>query len=224
MNKIKAVIFDLDGTLADTVESIRAALNSALRSRGFPEIGHDRAVAAIGNGARELIRLSLPGEAGQDDDTVREVQERFRLEYAGTYADGVTLYPGVAGAVAALRKEGLRLAVLSNKPDRFVRELIALLFPGGEIEYAAGQREGLPMKPDPTVPLMLARRLGVRADECAFVGDSDVDMKTAKNAGMLAVGCLWGYRGERVLREAGADVITGDADKLAQIITERRAL
>lgn len=216
MFKIKAIIFDLDGTLADTIESIRAALNNTLRAYSLPERSYDETVAAIGSGARTLIKLSLPEGQREDDALVSAVLAAYHAEYEKTYAEGVALYPGMPEAVASLSGRGYKLAILSNKPDRFVRALTDILFPAGVISYSAGQGR-MPMKPDPTVPLLIAHKLDTPPYECAFVGDSDVDILTAKNAGMLAVGCAWGYRGAEVLLNAGADIIIGEPGQLSDI-------
>lgn len=122
-------------------------------------------------------------------------------------------------SVETLAKRGYKVAILSNKPDRFVVVLAELLFPAGGISFAAGQG-GLPIKPDPTSALMVAGKLGVSAAECAFIGDSDVDIMTAKNAGMYSVGCAWGYRGGQVLREVGADVIIEKPEELLGVFPD----
>lgn len=213
---IKALLFDLDGTLADTIPAIREAVNSTLRHYGFGEKNYDEVRLGIGGGARNLIKSILPAGRTYDEAFVGEVLKYYNGEYEKTFRMSDRCYPGMHEAVEELIKRGYRVAILSNKPDRFVRVMAELLFPDGGISFAAGQG-GLPVKPDPASALMVAGKLGVSADECAFIGDSDVDILTAKNAGMRSVGCAWGYRGAQVLRESGAEVIIEKPEELLGI-------
>ena len=126
-------------------------------------------------------------------------------------------YDGIPQVISDLHAAGVRLAVLSNKQDRHVRGLVAQLFPNGEFEIAMGQTE-LPRKPDPTVPRMLAARMGVAPECCAFIGDSEVDIRTAKNAGMPSFGCTWGYRDAQLLADEGADHIADTPEALCMML------
>ncbi len=213
--KKKLVIFDLDGTLADTIYSIRDAVNMAMHKYGFEQRSYEQIRCAIGSGARELIRLSLPEHLGEDSALIERVLADYNDMYARTYSNIDGCYAGVAEAVRTLRARGYIIAVLSNKQDAYVKKIIKILFPNGEISLAEGQTE-LPKKPDPTVPLMIARSFSVDALDCAFVGDSDVDVKTAKNAGMTAVACSWGYRSREEL--ADADFIVDNAEQLLALL------
>ena len=199
----KLLIFDLDGTIADTIYSIRDGVNMAMDKYGFPRRDYEQTRVAIGNGARNLIRLSLPENVRGDDALVDRVFADFDRLYEQTYANIDGCYDGMEEAMRTLSARGYRIAVLSNKQDHYVKRIIGMLFPDGLVEYAAGQTE-LPRKPDPTVPLMIAERFGTAPSECAFIGDSDVDVQTAKNAGMYAVACSWGYRPREVLEDADA--------------------
>ncbi|MBQ9080431.1 MAG: HAD-IA family hydrolase [Clostridia bacterium] len=203
---IKAIIFDLDGTLADTIGSIRRAVNLAMSHYGFAEHSYDAVRCAIGNGARMLIRRLIPAEVAADEARVDEILDYYNARYAETYRDANRCYDGMKHAVMTLHERGYRLAILSNKPDIFVRELAKILFPENIISIAQGQTD-LPVKPDPSAPLDIAARLDVNPNECAFVGDSEVDIMTAKNAGMYSVGCSWGYRSRELLSDTGADII-----------------
>ena len=215
---VKAVIFDLDGTLADTMVDLETAMNMMLRRRGWPERRREELIRFINKGARAFVAQSMPEGSWEtmDDEEVTRSLEIYNDCYASCYADKTAPYPGIAQALEKLRGEGLALAVLSNKQDKFVKVIIEKLFPDVFAE-AWGQSE-YPTKPDPTAALEIARRLGVSAEECAFVGDSDVDMKTANNAGMHAIGVSWGYRDADVLREAGSDDIAADADALTDLL------
>lgn len=209
--KKRVLIFDLDGTIADTIYSIRDGVNMAMDKYGFPHRSYEQVRAAIGNGARELIRLSMPeGEQG-DSSLVDSVFKDYDKFYGLTYANVDGCYPNMDKAIRQLHKRGYIIAVLSNKQDEYVKKIVDILFPDGVISFAAGQTE-LPKKPDPTVPLMIAQRFNVTPDDCAFIGDSDVDVKTAKNSGMVSVACPWGYRPREELLDA--DFIIEDADEL----------
>lgn len=199
-------IFDLDGTIADTIWSIREAVNLTMEAYGYPTRSYDEVRLAIGNGARELIRKSLPIEKRTDETHVTEVFAHYEQNYEQTYAHVDGCYSGVRESVLELKRKGNTLAVLSNKQDLYTKRIIDLLFPEAPFSFVQGQTD-LPRKPDPTVPQMIMNQFGFAPKDTLFIGDSDVDIYTAHNARMVAVGCAWGYRGEIVLREAGADVI-----------------
>ena len=214
---IKAIIFDLDGTLADTIGSIRTAVNMAMRHYGFPEHDYEAIRRAIGNGARMLIRRLVPSDVADDDARVTEILDYYNACYSKTYTEADTCYDGMKNAVLELYRRGYKLAVLSNKPDVYTVALAKILFPEGVISISQGQLDSVPTKPDPTAPLDIAARMGVTADECAFVGDSEVDILTAKNAKMYSVGCSWGYRPREVLANTGADVIIDVPTQILEI-------
>ena len=211
---IKLLILDLDGTLADTIESIREGVNIAMRKHGYPERSYEEIRRAIGNGARELIRLSLP--EGLSKEVVDTVFRDYHEAYGETYTHCTECYDGIPESLLTLRERGYTLAVLSNKQDVYVKELVKILLPEGLVASAAGQTD-LPKKPDPTVPLMIADTLGFAPKETAFIGDSEVDVLTGKNAGMLTVGCSWGYRDREVLVESRADFVLDHPSELVEI-------
>ncbi len=214
---MQAAIFDLDGTLADTIDAIRQSVNDTMRQYHYPERSYDEVRCAIGNGAKNLIRGTLPSELSEDEALVDRVFSTYQDNYDKNHLATDRCYDGIVELIASLRAAGIRLAVLSNKQDRHVRGLVAQLFPNGEFEITMGQTE-LPRKPDPTVPLLIAARLGVAPGDCAFIGDSEVDIRTAKNAGMPAIGCAWGYRDAQVLSDEGADVIAATPAQLQDIL------
>lgn len=214
---IQAAIFDLDGTLADTIYAIRDSVNTTMRQYGYPERSYDEVRLAIGTGAKNLIRGTLPQALAQDEETVARVFATYQSNYDQNHLATDHCYDGIPALISALYDAGVRLAVLSNKQDRHVQGLVKQLFPAGEFSVALGQTE-LPRKPDPTVPLLIARQLGIAPENCAFVGDSEVDIRTAKNAGMPAFGCAWGYRDAELLSAEGADAIAATPAELSDIL------
>lgn len=210
---IKALIYDLDGTLADTLPSLCQAINMTMDHYGAPLRTCEDVRLAIGNGARMLVKRLLPDALANHEDKVTEALLYYNARYAETYT-AADCYDGIQDAVTALCHRGYTSAVLSNKPDKYTVALCRILFPENTFALTQGQQEGVPTKPDPTAPLSIAARLGVRPEECAFIGDSEVDIRTAKNAGMMSVGCAWGYRSADDLRAEGADAVIDTPDQL----------
>jgi phosphoglycolate phosphatase len=199
-----AVLFDLDGTLVDSIADLADAMNYALALQGLP--GHELPAyrLMVGEGVETLVRRALPAERSA---LVPRVLADFRDRYAGHYADKTLPYPGIADLLARLSAAGLKLAVLSNKREDFTQAVVRALLPGARFEQVRGERANVPRKPDPTAALELARDLGVAPSACAFVGDTAVDMDTARSAGMVAVGVLWGFRSKEELLSHGAKVL-----------------
>ena len=221
MNDIKdarLLIFDLDGTLADTMYGIMDGVNMAMDRFGAPRHTYEEVCSYVGTGSRDLIYRALPKDLADNEQTLCEAVKYYDGScYPVTYKNGTECYEGMIDTLRTLKQRGYTLAVLSNKRDIFVRPMIKEMIPEGLISVAMGQRDDLPKKPDPTVPLMIAENLGFEPCQTAFVGDSDTDIHTGKNAKMLTVGCAWGYRGAAVLREAGADVIIDAPRDLADL-------
>ena len=213
---IKAIIFDLDGTVADTISAIREGVNLTMEQLGYPTHTDAGIRRFINHGARELIRQALPADVGSDPARVDEALDVYQGMYERTYKNTNLCYDGMVDAMTALAGK-YKLAILSNKQDRMVKGLAAQLLPAGVVKIAQGQVEGVPTKPDPTAVWQVCRALGVEPSECAFVGDSDVDMHTAIHAGCLPVGVEWGYRGADVLKEAGAKVLVKTPRELIKI-------
>ena len=210
---IKALIYDLDGTLADTLPSLCQAINMTMDHYGAPLRTCEDVRLAIGNGARMLVKRLLPNALANHENKVTEALLYYNARYAETYT-AADCYDGIQDAVTALCHRGYTSAVLSNKPDKYTVALCRILFPENTFTMTQGQQEGVPTKPDPTAPLSIAARLGVKPEECAFIGDSEVDIRTAKNAGMMSVGCAWGYRSADDLRAEGADAVIDTPDQL----------
>ncbi len=202
----KAVIFDLDGTLADTIEDLAGSVNRSLRRRGFPEHDFAEYKLMVGEGFRLLVERALP-EGARDGRFVDEAAAEAAADYAERCLDMTRPYPGIAELLAALAERGAATAVLSNKPDVLTRKIVEALFPGSPFRIVRGETELFPRKPDPASALDIAAGLGASSSETIYLGDSAVDMRTAKAALFAAVGAAWGFRGEAELRAAGADAV-----------------
>ncbi|MBE6620230.1 MAG: HAD family hydrolase [Ruminococcaceae bacterium] len=216
MNKteqIKGLIFDLDGTIADTIAAIRDGINETMVHYGYPERSYEDVRRAIGNGARLLVKRCMPEDKAQDKALAEEVFAYYHEAYARTYLHTRECYDGIPETIAILKKRGFRMAVLSNKQDKYTKGLIEQLLPPDTMAVVMGQT-ALPTKPDPTVSCLIAQNLGLEPQECAMIGDSEVDIQTAQNAGMLAIGCSWGYRGREALIDAGADIVVDEVREL----------
>ena len=199
----RAIIFDLDGTLLNTLEDIGDATNHVLSERGFPIHDTDAYRSFIGDGAGVLIKRALPPGA-RDKETIRSCLDAF-LKYYGAHWDVKTRpYDGIRDMLSALTARQIKMAVLSNKPDSFTRKMTKALLPDWPLDPVIGQRDGVPLKPDPAVALDVAGQLGIPPVEFIFVGDSAIDMKTAIAAGMHPVGALWGFGTVEELRDNGA--------------------
>ena len=205
----KAVLFDLDGTLLDTLGDLHAAVNHVLGEFGYPQRSIEEVCRFVGNGAAQLIRLAVP----EGVDFV-PVLAAFQSYYAA-HCDILTKpYDGILDALAVLGQK-YPLAVVSNKPDRAVKELAQIYFPG---LYARGESTDCPRKPAPDMVRKALEAIG--AERCVYVGDSDVDIVTAKNAGVPCVSVTWGFRGEEELLKAGAKHLCHDPADLPATIQQ----
>lgn len=221
MTPYRACIFDLDGTLADTLHSIAYFGNSALKAFGFPSIPVADYRLLVGNGADVLMdrMLRRVGAALSPEE-----RRRFRAVYDRLYAaDPLALvgaYPGLPEVLERQRQKGRKLAVLSNKPDDMTQVIARELY-GGVLHAAYGQRPEFPTKPDPAAVLALAKELGVSPQETLYIGDSGVDMDTARRAGMDSCGVLWGFRDREELLAHGAMYLAGDPAQLEGIMEKQ---
>lgn len=210
-----AVIFDLDGTLLNTLGDLRAATNHALEVRGLPPHSMEEIRQFIGNGIRLLIRRAMP--EGTPEAEIDAALDDFKAYYAAHIHDRTVPYDGIPQLLTALRKRGIQVAVLSNKIDSASQQLIEYFFPG-KTDVVFGEHVGVPRKPDPTSCRMVMQQLGVQPEQVLYVGDSGTDMQTAKNAGLYAVGVTWGFRSKEVLLKYGADVLVHRPEQILQIL------
>jgi len=210
---VDAVIFDLDGTLVDTLEDLADAVNRVLRDRGLPTHDYDAYRYMIGGGMRQLMAAALPDEP-HTEATVASCLEQMLAHYREHCLDKTRPYQGVGALVDGLRARGLRLSVLSNKADDLARRVVAALFDPAAFDVVVGARPDVPLKPDPAGALLMAARLGVPAGRIACLGDSGTDMLTATRAGMIPLGAAWGFRTEAELRESGALLVLSQPGEL----------
>jgi phosphoglycolate phosphatase len=199
----KAVIFDLDGTLLDTLEDIADAANSTLAKHGFPSHEADAYRYFIGDGVPMLMFRALPPEK-RNDDLIADCVTAFRKEYGQNWSVNTRPYKGVPELLDALAARKVKMAVLSNKPDDFTKRCVETFLQDWPFEMILGLRQGAPQKPDPTGALEIAEHLDIAPAHVLYLGDSAVDMKTAVNAGMFPIGALWGFRTLGELVENGA--------------------
>jgi phosphoglycolate phosphatase len=201
--KYKAVIFDLDGTLLDTLEDLADSLNSVLHKRGLPTHPIEAIRYFIGSGAAMLVSRALPPEE-QNEKLAADCLDEFRRVYKNNWNKKTRPYKGVSELLDDLTAKQIKMAVLTNKPQNFAELCIQEYFSGWNFQLIYGQREGVPMKPDPAGPQEIALSFDIIPQEFLFLGDSDIDMITAVNSGMMPVGASWGFRSEKELRESGA--------------------
>jgi phosphoglycolate phosphatase len=200
------VIFDLDGTLVDTLEDIADAMDRVLAREGAPGHTYDEYRYLIGRGIRNLVTEALPAEL-RTEERVARCYERMIEDYGRNSLVKTRVYDGVPELVRALRDEGIPLAVHSNKSDALTRAIVEALLDPADFVAVSGARPDAPLKPDPAVALEIAGSFGLPPARVAYLGDSLVDMRTATAAGMIAVGAAWGFRTRQELVESGAAVV-----------------
>ena len=211
--KYKAVIWDLDGTLLDTLEDLKNSVNYGLASFGMPAITLEMTRRFVGNGVGRLIELAVP--EGTDKDTEKKVLDIFKAHYEEHSLDATKPYEGVVNVLKALKEKGYKMAIVSNKIENAVGELADKFFPG-LIDVAIGETPDVPKKPAPDMIFKALNRLGVEKNEAIFIGDSDVDVATGINSGLDMLTVLWGFRDEDELVEAGAKVFVRKPDEILE--------
>ena len=214
---IKLVIFDLDGTLADTMGDLVVSMNKMLSHYGFPHRTRDELLTFINGGAINFVRQALPFDKQADDEFVQAAFEIYNATYAQHYAEVTHLYPGIHDTVMGLKSAGMKLAVLSNKQHFQTNAIIEKLFGANTFDIVIGHAD-LPHKPDPATVYHIFDTLGVTAEETLFVGDSDVDIRTAINSGTYPIGVAWGYRTPELLIETGAQMIVYNPMEILELI------
>lgn len=211
--KKRLLIFDLDGTLVDTLPSITLAINMCAHNFCYPQRTEAEVRLAVGNGVDNLLQKTMPSEAMENPIQSKKVKDFFAQCYAMTQSGIDSCYDGIKELISECLNMGFAIAVLSNKPDALVKLIVKNLFEDGMICESVGQTD-MPKKPDPYVPLLIAKNQGVEPADVYFIGDSEVDVLTGKNAGMNTVAVSWGFRERTVLEEAEPDVIIDSVKEL----------
>ena len=217
---LKACIFDLDGTLAKTLESMWAPANEVMRHFGLRALPIENFRYYCGDGARELVKRCLRDAGDPELKYLEEAEIMYRTRFNEDPLRGVTPFEGMQETLAKLRSYGVRLAVCSNKPEQGARVVTEALYPG-IFDAVIGQSAAIRRKPFPDTALAAAEKIGVLPGECMYIGDSSTDMKTGHAAGMFTVGVLWGYRDRRELTENGADALAESPGDLTGIFLSR---
>ena len=215
---MKACIFDLDGTLTNTLESMTYSVNLTLEEMGLSKITKDQCRVFVGNGARVLMEKSLKAAGDTDASRIEEGMEIYGRIFDQNCTYHVTPYEGIPEMLKVLKDKGIHLAVLSNKPDRQTVKVVKAIFGEELFDYAQGQKEGIRRKPEPDGVGYLMEQMHVSKEECLYIGDSEVDAATGRNAGLKTIGVLWGFRDRKTLETAGADDLIDRPDELLQFV------
>lgn len=215
MYRYQAVIFDLDGTLLDTLEDLKDSVNTALLTYGCKERSIDEIRAFVGNGIRNLLIQAVEGGSSHPD--FENIFQAFKEDYKKNCKNKTKPYPGILEAVRQLKEEGIKLAVVSNKADFAVKELNEYYFKDLDM-IATGEKEGVDRKPAPDVIYKTLKELHVEKENAVYVGDSEVDIKTAKNAGIPCISVLWGFREKQFLMEEGGSAFAETPEELISLL------
>lgn len=211
----KTVIFDLDGTLLDSIEDIASSMNKVLESLQLPTHKIEDYKHFVGGGVDILVENALSNQSKEIKD---EVIKRFKIEYDGKLHSKTLPYDGIYELLDELKKLDINLAVLSNKPHEFTVSYVNHFFKNYNFKEIHGQKKDVPKKPDPKAALDIVKCLDSSCENTYFIGDTKIDMQTAKNANMTAIGVLWGFRDEKELRDFGADFIVSNPIEILKII------
>lgn len=208
----KAVLFDMDGTLLDTLTDLRIAVNEGLKTEGYPLRTQEEVRLFVGNGMKKLLERALP-----EGKPLGRVGEVFHAYYAEHGTDNTRPYEGIPELLTELKKRGVPMGVVSNKAEAALRLLVEKIFPDTFCSVV-GQREDLPVKPHPAMAFAAMKEMGVQPEDCLFVGDSDVDFQTGQNAHIYTVCALWGFRTKEELEAAGATEFVETPKELLQYV------
>ena len=213
--KYQAVLFDMDGTVLDTLDDLCDSINHSLAEFSLPPVSREHVRQCLGNGAAFLVSHSIP--AGSSPELEANVLAFYKPWYDAHCLIKTAPYEGILPMMQSLKEQGLRLAIISNKPDRAVQELSDAFFPG-LLELSVGESPSVRRKPAPDTVLTAASQIGLSIDQCVYVGDSEVDLQTARNAGMDCISVTWGFRDEAQLIEAGASVLVRTPEELESLL------
>ena len=215
---MKACIFDLDGTLTDTLESLAFSVKETLKEMGLPQITTDECRSFVGNGARYLMERALEAAGDRELSRIEEGMEVYGRIFDENCTYLVTPYEGITETLKQMKDKGIKLAVLSNKPHRQTKKVVERIFGEDVFDCVQGQKEGIARKPDPDGIYRLLEEMQAGREECLYVGDSEVDVETGRNAGVRMVGVSWGFRSREALKAAGAGIIIDSPEELMQFV------
>ncbi len=210
-----AVIFDLDGTLLDTLQDVANTLNTVLALHNYPTHSIDECRFLVGHGMRELVRQALPEGVGTPE-TIDRLMPEFIAHYADNWSINSRPYPGISSLLDSLAEQGIKMAILSNKADQFTQLCAEYLLKEWKFDVVMGHHSGIAHKPDPEGALLVAKMLGEEPSSILYVGDSGIDMLTATRAGMFPLGVLWGFRPECELVEFGAKALVHHPEEITK--------
>ena len=214
----KNIVFDLDGTLLNTLEDIAISANFALVTLGFEAQESEKYRYFVGEGVFKLFE-NIFASNPQSPELIQHAVSLFESHYAKQFNQNTKLYEGISKMLSFLQKKGYKMAILSNKPDSFVKMCVFKYLNKWQWEVVYGARENIPRKPDPQGAYDIAKALHVSPQECFYLGDTMIDMQTAKNAGMIALGALWGFREEAELKEHGADYLLKNPSDVIKLLS-----
>ena len=215
----KAAVFDLDGTLVNSLDDLADSANATLRAHSFPMHEVEAYRYFVGDGTRKLMERILPQEYAADMTFVEQFMSKYKDRYARNLLQKTKPYDGIMEMLEELRRRGIPMAVCTNKHHSAAEMIVKTLFPHGIFQKIIGDQEGLPRKPNPQKVLRIMRNFGVTGEQTAYFGDTDVDMDTARNARAFAVGVLWGFRPEEELVAHGADILLTHPMELFEKVT-----
>ncbi len=221
-SETKAVVFDLDGTLTDTLTDLTNSTNFALEQSGMPVRTKDEVRRFVGNGVEKLIERAVP--EGTCSEAKSRCLDLFRGHYVKHCKDNTCLYPHVNEMLDTLHKQGYRIAIVSNKLQAGVDELFSMFFADGAVDIAIGERKGVRRKPAPDMLRLALSALGVECGEAIYVGDSDVDIETANNAGVPVISVLWGFRDKEFLLAHGAVSLASSPEEVVRLVNARATM
>jgi phosphoglycolate phosphatase len=218
MRKYSAVIFDMDGTLLDTLDDLGDCMNRVLERSGYPTHPIEAYKYFVGDGMRNLVRRVLP-EGARREETIERLQAQMGGEYAVHWADRTDLYPGIGALLDELARRNIRRAILSNKPHEFTTVMAERYFDRWRFDPVFGARDGVPSKPDPAAALETCRLWELDSKEVLYAGDTNTDMQTARRGGMFALGVLWGFRTREELEENGAQFVISKPEQMLEFFS-----
>jgi len=204
--KFKSAIFDLDGTLLDTIIDLSNSMNAVLKKHGYMLHDYKSYKIFIGKGIKNLVKKALPSE-NINNEKLNKYLSEMEDEYSKRCFENTIPYPGIIELLNHMQNSSITISVYSNKADNFTKKMVKKYFPSINYAFIIGARENFKLKPDPSVPKEISESLGIKPEDFMYIGDSEIDMQTAVNSGMFPVGALWGYRNEKELVDNGAKLL-----------------